>query len=59
MTEVKRSDYIAIRDGMEEVVDIMYKKKWIMAAISFSDADRLINEHMRKENEHSRNDQIS
>lgn len=51
MTEVKRSDYIAIRDSMEDVVDIMYKKKWIMSATSFNDADRLINEHMKKENE--------
>lgn len=56
MTEVKRSDYIAVRDGMEEVVDIMYKQKWIMSAVSFSDAERLINVHMKKENEHPTND---
>lgn len=48
---VTRQDYITVRDSMEEVVDIMFEKAWIMSANSQSDAERKIQEHMKMINE--------
>ena len=48
---VTRQDYITVRDSLEEVVDIMFEKEWIMSANSQSDAERKILEHMKMINE--------